>query len=444
MTNRTPQITVAVITLASVIALSSCGGGGSAGQPLTPPPAPGTLDSSFGIGGIVDLPERSPPPQAAINAIAIQPDGKIVAAGVAREFVSLGGYHAGSATIARYNTDGTLDPGFGVGGIVEISPSYTDLQTFFTGVALQPDGRIVAAGRTTNGYGCIVVRVNADGARDRTCGMAGSGLVSVDSRACNAIALQPDGKIVVAGFAPDDGYGTSWLMRFLSDGTPDTSFGSGAGEVGISIDSSTSSPISAIARQADGAILVAGTAITYRYPRPFSKAFALMRFDATGRLDRGFGAGGIVVANVGVDGVAEANGMALQPDGRIVMAGIAGKYQPDLQVVLAQFLPSGVLDPNFGHAGSVLTKFDAQDGGAYAIALQSNGKIVVGGFNFMVARYDGSGTLDQGFGTGGRVQPIGSKGAARAVAIQPDDRVVAAGGDFDLFVLARCFGDPGP
>ena len=181
-----------VMVLGSAVAVSACGGGSSEPAAATPPQPAATLDSTFGAGGIVATPDRSPPPDALVGAIAIQPDGKIVAAGSAGDPGSFFVKPTPAPALVRYNQDGTLDRGFGNAG------TYAGPPVGIGRIALQPDGKIVALS------GNDVIRINANGTLDVTFGAAGTGIVELDvdsNTAINDLALQPDGRIVLQGTA---------------------------------------------------------------------------------------------------------------------------------------------------------------------------------------------------------------------------------------------------
>ena len=176
--------------------------------------APGVLDPSFGTGsGEVTTPIGT---SAGADAIVVQPDGKIVAAGGVVQSDSSQDF-----ALARYEPDGTLDPTFGSAGIVQ-SPAGTA-----SAVALQPDGKIVAAGTASNQI--RVARYNPDGSLDQSFGSGGvvttaAGAFGSDAK---ALVLQPDGKIVVGGDSSDGSATQFALIRYDANGSLDATFGSG-------------------------------------------------------------------------------------------------------------------------------------------------------------------------------------------------------------------------
>jgi uncharacterized delta-60 repeat protein/uncharacterized repeat protein (TIGR01451 family) len=390
--------------------------------------APGTLDPSFGTGGEVTTDFGG---SDSAEAVAIQSDGKIVAVGGTFSFPS------GDFALARYNADGSLDPSFGSGGKVT-----TDFGGFDAASAavIQPDGRIVAAGRSGSGDFALA-RYNTDGSLDTTFGNGGK--LTTDFGGFDAafgVALQADGKIVAAGQGgPGGGFA---LARYNTDGSLDPSFGSG-GEVTTHFTSGFEVVI-AVAIQLDGKIVVTGQTFAGGFQQ-----FALARYNTDGSLDTSFASGGIVATNFGFDS-AFGGALAIQPDGKIVAAGRAGT-----DFLLARYNGDGSLDATFGSGGIVTTDFGGTVfDAAFGVALQSNGKIVAAGgtFNgfvgpsadFALARYNPDGSLDASFGSGGKVTTdFGGFDVARSVALQADGKIVAAGtgGAGSDFALARYLGD---
>ncbi|MFI8825081.1 calcium-binding protein [Streptomyces sp. NPDC053431] len=306
------------------------------------------------------------------TAVALQPDGKIVAVGGTANLSGNGAWLA-----ARYNPDGSLDPGFGGDGkvVTEIDPDAIETAL---AVVVQPDGRIVAGGESIGVWS--LVRWNPDGALDPTFG--GDGIVTTPfgptcCHAVNDLALQPDGRIVAAGRAA----GLA-LTRYNTDGSLDLSF-DGDGRV-----TTGTGAAEGVALQSDGRIVTAGKE---------GNGFLVMRFTAAGAPDPSFDGDGRVTTSFGPgDGGAE--DVALQSDGRIVTAGwYAGDF------ALARFDTGGSLDPGFDGDGRVTTDFGGPDDQAGAVALQSDGKILAAGIagpaaatttDRALARYLGGGGIE--------------------------------------------------
>jgi uncharacterized delta-60 repeat protein len=410
--------------------------------------APSDLDRTFGHGGtaITNL----TPWNENVSDVAIQPNGKIVVVGRAS---SRAGY--GSFVVVRYRANGRLDRGFGGDGIV-----VTDVakgQDSASAVAIQPNRKIVVVGtRAVAGHETItVVRYRRKGALDRTFGEDGIATVDVEDATGEDVAIQPDGRIVVVGTV----FGTSWFAVARLDrlgALDDTFHGDGIATVDVGAELALTS---ALALQPDGKIVVAGASWT----EEGFDGIAVVRFLAGGQVDGSFGTGGIATAEftAGTDGGGDwAGGVAIQRNGRIVVAGDAGgpaEYTSSFGV--ARFLADGSLDPSFRGDGTARTNFTRWDDSASDVAIQADGKIVaagVAGFawgslaTFALVRYRADGTLDPSFGDGGKlrtriggVQPgqemdiVGSW--ASAVALQSDGRIVVVG-DVDRVAAGRIDG----
>ncbi|MGW1624481.1 calcium-binding protein, partial [Streptomyces sp. NPDC002172] len=385
--------------------------------PGTAVAAPGDLDTAFAGDGTV-LTDFGGNDSAA--DVAVQSDGRIVSVGTT--FDSSGS--EGDFALTRHNADGSLDTTFGGDGRVTTAvnnlPSNEGLQwSEAHAVAVQPDdGNIVVAGSSWRGpENCCwftLVRYRAsDGSLDTSFGN-GDGRVFTDfgvpEEATDVVAL-PGGKIVAAGSVG----GEAAVARYNADGSLDTTFG-GDGMVTTDLAPSLQEggDLRALAVQPDGKIVVAGEVGSTRFD------FVLVRYNTDGSLDTGFGTNGIQRTDFGDYDSAEA--LAVQPDGKIVAAGSSGG-----RAALARYNTNGTLDPGFDGNGLVLTP----GGGAEDMKLQGDGRIVVagsgpGGFN--VLRYNTDGGLDSGFGNGGRVATsFGGSDAAHGVALQSDGRIVAAG-----------------
>lgn len=329
----------------------------------------GLLDASFGSNGIVTT-AFAPSNWDSINALAIQQDGKIVAAG---------GYSA--FALARYNADGSPDNDFGFRGAVRTSAGISQSAAY--GVAIQSDGKIVAGGWSDQSgsaggapYGArfTLIRYNRDGSLDPTFGSGGISrtLVAGYTATIRAIAIQPDGKIVTAGYAYNGSKFVFAFARFNSDGTVDGSFGTDSGAVVPMVDGQEE-VCNALGLQQDGSIVAAGETVLH----PTYNAagdFALIRLSPQGAPDSNFGSGGKAITDYdGVDN--RAGGLAIQLDGRLVAAGFAFNRG----FALARYKGDGSLDTAFGNGGKVTTNAGGLSM-AHAVAIQDNGRIVAAGF----------------------------------------------------------------
>jgi len=401
----------------------------------------GVLDPTFNSTGKVTTSFSSAYDYG--KSVAIQSDGKIVVAGV----------YSNSTTddfaVARYNSDGTLDGGFGTGGKVTTSiGSHNDAGY---GVAIQSDGKIVVVGATSNGTNndIAVVRYNSNGTLDGGFGTGGIVTTAVGSsdNPGNGVAIQSDGKIVVVGYAHIGLTDDFMIVRYTDVGALDAGFGA-SGIVTTPI-GSVGDVANSVAIQADGKIVAAG----YTF-NGTNDDFAVVRYNSDGTLDTGFGTGGKVTTAIGS---AEDIGysVAIQADGKIVVVGYAHMSTDDFAVV--RYTSGGVLDPTFNSTGKVTTDFGSGTDWAYSVALQLDGKIVVAGFAFSsatkigVVRYNSDGTLDNPFGISGKVTTaIGSSGDyGNSVALQADGKIVVAGSSYNSgsdadFAVVRYSGSSGP
>ncbi len=404
----------------------------------------GDLDPSFGSGGVLTT-SFGAGTFATGQAVAMTRRGRRII--VAGQLQPASGRPR--MALARYTRAGRLDRRFGNGGLA---------QTAFPGAAsafaVGVDGRdrIVAAGTSANRI--AVARYTRSGRLDRRFGSNGKVTTAFPRRRARgqAVVVLPGGKIVVGGGVQradgsDQGFA---LVRYRRDGTLDRRFGT-RGRV--------------ITPFGTGDDVVAAHALALRKRRlvaaglldsPFGGggAFALARYHLRdGSLDTSFAGDGTTTTALGQE--AGAQGVLVRPDGRIVAAGLA-QLQPGQgdRFALTRYLTDGMLDPAFGSGGVVTTQLPGGDALGQAIAAQSDGRLVVvgqvnrpGGSSsvFGVARYRPSGKLDPTFGRLGIVTTGFGKrmyASANGVVIQPNGRVIAAGGTGSSFALARYLARP--
>jgi uncharacterized delta-60 repeat protein len=385
----------------------------------------GDLDSTFGNKGIFAATSLSE-----ANAVAIQSDGKIVVAGAG---ASNGDF------LVRLNINGTLDSSFGSGGIASFAPQ--QISFGFFALAIQSDGKIVAAADgALNGREAVmqVARVNTDGSLDTSFGSGGfTGAIDFPLESGN-LALQPDGKILVA--AGVDGE-LCEMARFTAGGQTDTTFGKGAGVINLAYPGPTQ-----IAVQASGKILVAAgePARLVFQAQPAPQPGSITRYNSNGTIDKTFGSLGTVAS------VASASALVLQSDGKIVIAGsLTSKLNApatanDVGFGIVRYRSNGTLDKSFGTNGIAIVDFGANApvSGAFALAIQSNGDFVAAGAAggtifqnkivsaFGLTRFTSAGKLDTTFGSKGIVITTVATGQyswVDSLAIQSDGKIVAAG-----------------
>lgn len=394
--------------------------------------APGDLDPTFDGDGLVTTDIASSNDRA--YGMAIQPDGKIVTTGSAFFF---GGGGERDVALTRHNPNGSLDTSFDADGKVttDFSAGSSDIGR---DVAIQTDGKIVIAGGALGDF--ALARYNADGSLDTS--FDGDGKLMTDfggTGDAHAVAVQSDGKIVAAGGGPGD----FALVRYNADGSLDTTF-DGDGKATTDF-GGTSDTARAMAIQSDGKILALGDG---------QGNFALARYNADGSLDTTFDTDGKVMTDFGE--YEEGHGVALQADGKIVVVGRVDVLGV-LDFGLARYNADGTLDTTFDGDGKVTTDFGSGNDRAFGVVIQIDGKIVVAGCagvmceddndHVGLARYNPNGSLDATFGGGdGKVTTdfSASTNWAHAVALQKDGRIVVAGfagwipGDFALARYKVC------
>ncbi len=350
--------------------------------------ADGSPDASFGAGGKVTTNVGN---DDRVADVVVQGDGKIVAAGY-----SYDGFH--NFTLVRYNANGGLDASFGYGGKVS-----TAMGGGAQAVAIQGDGKIVAAGYFDNGSGgaLALVRYLGNGALDNAFGSGGKSLTAGVAGGASGLAIQADGKIVAVGNTDNGGgYPNFVVARYDGGGSLDNTFGTGGK---VSIFSTYRDTLNAVVLQGDGRIVAAGCS----YGSGGGYDLAVRRFNGDGSPDAGFGTGGKATVVVGGYYPLGASVALVPGSDNIVVAGFS-----DTDLVLARYKSDGTPDATFGSGGKV--RIDTGSVGAivFDMAIQPDGRIVLAGksyvsseatgYDVVVLRYNANGSLDTTFGSGGR------------------------------------------
>ena len=411
--------------------------------------SPGSLDYTYGTNGLVKT-DFSLVDEGA--AVAVYQSGTyagktVVAGTVAPEDNSWNKF-----AVARYNIDGSLDTGFGTGGMATIALTAGGYDRA-SAVLIQNDDKIVVVGQANNGLQIGLVRYNADGTLDTGFGIGGvvRQVIGTSYGSWSGAVLQGDGNIAVVGQVQDSTYPDyihSDLVRFNSAGayinTWQTDFASTwSYEIspGVYQDFVSYEGFSAVAAQSDGKLVAVGYANTKTGQ---AATMTAARFLANGGLDASFGSGGKTTVSFSTDNSDYASGVAIQGDGSIVIGGRAGVSGGGNVFALARLTSSGTLDTAFNGTG----KATIDAGGANeanALAIQSDGKILLAGYttNFGVARFNTNGTSDTSFGTNGvATVDFGSDDRAYGMALQADGKIILAGWSGDDgtgrdFALAR-------
>ncbi len=378
------------------------------------------IDQSFGYWGTV---VHNFYGKNYCHAGIMQPDGKLVLVGTADET----SYALQNFAISRYTIDGMIDSTFSNDGIDSV-----DLNNYLDEArhaALDTLGRIVVTGRSSdlNGNKYVgMVRYNPDGTYDNS--FSGDGKVSHQMSSSLvepwAILVKGDGKIAVAGrLYSNSSSNDVFIMQFNDNGTPDNTFGaSGLASPGVAGSQSCLSMV----EQPDGKLIVAGNNQTFTGG---AFGYLIMRFNSNGTLDSTFNGDGIMVDTLAGINI---SGMALLPDGRIIVGGDCS-HLPDSHFALARYLDDGVRDSTFGTSGQVETVIGTGTGSSVItdIRLQADGKILATGYFsgdalVYLARYNTDGTIDNSFGVNGIIGTgIGtSTNRSNAVLIQPNGKIV--------------------
>jgi uncharacterized delta-60 repeat protein len=389
----------------------------------------GSLDTDFGGDGQATVPFGGS--DIAVD-MALQTNGKIVLAGWTSGQIDT------DWAVARLNFNGTRDNGWGGDGKVTVG--WGDLNDHVDAVAIAPDGKIVVTGQVGTSEDGRIARFTSTGALDSS--FDGDGKVYNSEASCTDVAVQPNGKIVTLGWHESPGGDQKFgLHRWNANGALDTSFeGDGAAYIDFGADDRGHS----IVIQADGRILAAGTTESNGFRT------ALARLWPDGQLDAG-GMQAAALDNLAFPAASHeyTYGLVAQTDGRLLVAAtVMNSAETSGDFALTRLLPNGGLDTAYGVAGQATLDLQSIDV-ARAIALQPDGKSVVGGYTgttnpqFLVARFGTDGVLDASFGSGGSstVDFAGGADFGHAIAVAPDGKIVLAGtvsnGSTYVFGVAR-------
>jgi len=402
--------------------------------------AEGDLDPGFGSGGTLIAPIGSSSDEA--HAVAIDSQGRIVAAGQSSNGSALNDF-----SLARFEPNGGLDPGFGTGGkvLTTFGPTTDDLGR---AIGIDSLGRIVVAGSSNSGSNndFAVVRYDPGGTVDGSFHGIGTATTPIGAGddSARGLAIDSQNRIVVAGSSDNGSNNDFAVVRYDANGNLDASF-NGTGKVTTPI-GGDSDVATAVAIDSQGRIVVVG--------RTFNGTkddFAVARYTASGALDTTFNGTGKVTTSFSAGGFDEANAVTIDSQGRIVVAGQSFNGTND-DFAVARYTPSGALDSTFNGTGKVTTPIVNGDDDAEGVAIDPQGRIVAAGFvfgtsaDFGLARYNPDGSLDTTFNGTGKVTTSLTAGndRGRAVAIDAQERIVVAGDTGNDFALARYIGDQTP
>ena len=411
--------------------------------------APGTLDRSFGKGGLVTVRPRSlyDSPAANPNAIVQQSDGKIVVVGEGSLFFDF--YH--DFAVVRLQDDGVLDSGFGTRGVAGVDFPH---QAAPYAVIQQADGKLVLAGQAwdrSSNHDLALARLNPDGTLDL--GFGDGGILALDfggkREAVTGLVQQQGGRLVVAGYSNASGVRRALIAGINPDGSLDSEFGTG-GTTWIDDGAGSESWIHALVSQTDGRLIAAGGIRQASISRRGTDML-LLRFAANGSLDPGFNGDGMRNVDFG-ESKDLARSITVQPDGAIVAAGFTTPPGSYSRIALLRVLENGRLDATFGTGGKSVIDLGA---GAFVSALvaQQDGKLAAtgrlrrlpadGAADAFVARFEVTGALDTSFGDRGlALLDFGSlfcstSSVGKAMMQQADGKLVVAAEAHGDFGVAR-------
>ncbi|MEY3398211.1 MAG: hypothetical protein RL220_805 [Bacteroidota bacterium] len=390
------------------------------------------LDVSFGNSGIVITDFEISNDQA--YCVTTDNQGRILTAGSSD---AEGGIGFG---IVRYLENGQPDPEFGVNGFAVFVPGSTAALAY--DITTYADNRIILCGMIDGQFGAM--RLSEDGSPDNNFGENGVTIIDLPGfiDRAEAVEIDSNGKIVIAGYSGDIGSNDFAVVRLNEDGSVDESFGNNGSAIVPVLEENDEAKGMAI--QADGKILLAGSSYN-----GLQTDLAVVRFNTDGSLDETFSGDGKMTFDLGssYDAV---NDIIVQPDGKILLAGESW-FWPNFAMLVARLNPDGNFDNGFGNAGISLSAFSQFTSPANCIELQTDGKIIAAGYVMLATEYDfalvrlmADGSPDNSFGTDGKVvtHPGDSYDQINASVMQSDGKLVVAGSQYESkssynFCLAR-------
>lgn len=393
----------------------------------------GILDPTFDLDGFVRMDINNS--NDVMKSIVTQADGKIIVVGYTSNLSS------DNYCLARFNLDGSIDNGFGLNGVVVTAFPNSSVAS---DVAIQNDGKIVVAGHTGNEF--AIARYTTSGLLDTSFGNQGIAYTSFSGNGAitEALKIQTNGKIIVGGQvldSPPDG-SSFVLVRYNQDGTLDTTFGIGGI---VTTDVAPGAGLNALDQLKDLAIQQNGKIVVSGLSGPNT---VLIRYNSEGSLDLNFDSNGMKVYNYSQIGNSSFSGLDIQQDGKIIAVGFSTGMNGFSDLLVVRHNIDGSLDNNFGNLGIIIIELSQEQDGAVDVRLQEDNKILVGGFindtifKCALARYDTNGNPDLTFGINGLVKTAIDPfyNGLEAIAIQADGKILTTGfvGNYPYdFAIAR-------
>ncbi len=393
------------------------------------PQTPGKFDLTYANTGY----KLDPWPNGAAimgTDILVQPDGKVLAGVTSQFLVGAVGFQ-----LWRYDPDGSPDASFGDAG--RVATSFSSVGEIRS-LALQPDGRILAGGFSGSPEAFTIVRYNSNGTIDTSFGVDGKSFTRFGGRwQGNALAVAPDGKIIMAGFQRkinNVGMDALTVARYNSNGTLDTSFDTDGYTTPTLLD--WSSGVTGLRVQPDGKVIIASSTTT-------GDNFGMMRYNVNGSVDTSFGTGGLVTTVMGT-GISDILSIELLADGRIIAGGTASNGT-NRDFALARYNTDGSLDTSFDGDGKLLTPVGAGEDYLQEIVVQPDGKIVAAGFShngtnydFSFVRWNSDGPVDSTYGTNGKtIINLGNTEMTSGLALDSLGRATFAGRSNTVLITGR-------